>query len=216
MGIARMPSTALYQDSGDQVDKLNERTKELQCLYGAFKLLNKADVPLDRMLQDVVDLMPGGWQYPEQACALILLGDKEYRSERHVASECNLTADIVVAGETLGAVEIAYTEPLPKSLRDPFLEEEVFLLEALASLVGQILRRKTLEDEKIRLYKEVQRKYEKILSGFIPICASCKNIRDEDGSWQPVETYVQKRTEAQFSHGLCPVCIQKLYPYLKG
>lgn len=210
-----MPSTALCQDIGDQVDKLNERTKELQCLYGAFKLLNKADVPLDRTLQDVVDLMPGGWQYPEQACARILLGDKEYRSERYVASECKLTADIVVAGETLGTAELAYTENLPESFRGPFLEEEVFLLEALASLVGQILRRKTLEDEKISLYKEVQRKYEKILSGFIPICASCKNIRDEDGAWQPVETYVQKRTEAQFSHGLCPACIKKLYPYLQ-
>ena len=43
-----------------------------------------------------------------------------------------------------------------------------------------------------------------------------KNIRDEDGIWHPVETYVQKRTEAQFSHGLCPACIQKLYAYLKG
>lgn len=204
------------KDSYTPAQRLNERTKELKCLYGAFKVLNQTDVPLDRTLQDVVDLIPAGWQYPEKACARIILGDKEYRSERFMASEWKLTADIVVAQETLGAVEIAYFELMPESFRGAFLEEEIYLLEAIASLVGQILQRKTLVDEKIRLYKELQQKYEKILSGFIPICASCKNIRDEDGTWQPVETYVQKRTEAKFSHGICPECMKKLYPYLKG
>lgn len=210
-----MITTEPRQANGGHAHKLDERTKELKCLYGAFKLLNQTDVPLDRTLQEVVDLVPGGWQYPDKACARLILGDKEYRSERYMLSEWNLSADIVVVKEVLGAVEIAYVKAMPESYSGPFLEEEVFLLEAIASLVGQILKRKTLEDEKIGLYKELQRKYEKILSGFIPICASCKNIRDEDGVWHQVETYVQKRTEAQFSHGICPACMKKLYPYLK-
>ena len=210
-----MISTDPQQENGGNAHKLNERTKELKCLYGAFKLLNQVDASLDRMLQEVVDLIPAGWQYPDKACARLILGDKEYRSERYMVSDWKLSADILVAKEVLGTVEIAYVEAMPECFRGPFLEEEVFLLEAIASLVGQILKRKTLEDEKIRLYKEVQRQYENILSGFIPICASCKNIRDEDGVWHQVETYVQKRTEAKFSHGICPTCIKKLYPYLK-
>jgi len=126
-----------------------------------------------------------------------------------------LTARIAVNNENLGMVEVAYEGGQPDNQTDPFLEEEVYLLEAVASLVGQTLRRKALEDEKIQLYKDLQKNYEKVLSGFIPICASCKSIRDGDGAWHQIETYVQKRTEAKFSHGICPVCIKKLYPHFK-
>jgi CheY-like chemotaxis protein len=50
------------------------------------------------------------------------------------------------------------------------------------------------------------------LRGIIPICASCKQIRDDKGAWEAVETYVSAHSEAQFSHGICPACIRKLYP----
>ena len=52
----------------------------------------------------------------------------------------------------------------------------------------------------------------KTLRGILPICASCKKIRDDQGYWQQVEVYVHDHTDAQFSHGLCPECIRKLYP----
>jgi DNA-binding response OmpR family regulator len=52
----------------------------------------------------------------------------------------------------------------------------------------------------------------KTLRGIVPICASCKNIRDDQGYWSQVEVYVRDHTEAQFSHGICPECLQKLYP----
>lgn len=54
----------------------------------------------------------------------------------------------------------------------------------------------------------------KFLEGFLPICASCKKIRDEDGSWQQLETYIHNRSEARFSHGVCPTCAKQLYPEL--
>ena len=52
----------------------------------------------------------------------------------------------------------------------------------------------------------------KMLSGLIPICASCKKIRDDHGYWQQVESYIQKHSEAKFTHGLCPDCMIKFYP----
>ena len=52
----------------------------------------------------------------------------------------------------------------------------------------------------------------KYLSGFLSICCSCKKIRDAQGNWQQIETYIHARTEAKFSHGICPQCAQKLYP----
>jgi hypothetical protein len=54
----------------------------------------------------------------------------------------------------------------------------------------------------------------KRLSGFLPICASCKKIRDDQGYWQQVEAYIRDHSEAEFSHGLCPECAKKLYPEL--
>ena len=52
----------------------------------------------------------------------------------------------------------------------------------------------------------------KLLSGYLPICASCKKIRDDKGYWQAVESYIDSHSEAKFSHGICPECVQKLYP----
>jgi len=52
----------------------------------------------------------------------------------------------------------------------------------------------------------------KTLKGLIPMCASCKKIRDDEGYWQQVETYIMERSGAEFSHGLCPDCLKKHYP----
>lgn len=53
------------------------------------------------------------------------------------------------------------------------------------------------------------------LQGFIPICASCKNIRDDYGYWSRLEKYIEKKSEVEFTHDLCPDCIEKLYPEIK-
>jgi len=67
------------------------------------------------------------------------------------------------------------------------------------------------------LWKEIQEEKEKalldlkILSGLIPICASCKKIRDDEGYWEQIETYIRDHSEADFSHGICPECAKELY-----
>jgi hypothetical protein len=52
----------------------------------------------------------------------------------------------------------------------------------------------------------------KTLSGLVPICANCKQIRDDKGYWTQVESYIQERSQARFTHGICPACMKKLYP----
>jgi len=52
----------------------------------------------------------------------------------------------------------------------------------------------------------------KKLSGMLPICASCKKIRDDKGYWTQIEAYIRDHSEAEFSHGICPECMKKLYP----
>ena len=52
----------------------------------------------------------------------------------------------------------------------------------------------------------------KILSGYLPICSSCKNIRDDKGYWNNIETYIKQNSEAEFTHFICPDCAEKHYP----
>lgn len=74
-----------------------------------------------------------------------------------------------------------------------------------------------VQERTAALQKETQRLQEALanvrtLSGLIPICASCKKIRDDKGYWNQLELYIQQNSDAMFSHGLCPDCILKLYP----
>jgi len=54
----------------------------------------------------------------------------------------------------------------------------------------------------------------KTLSGLLPICSSCKNIRDDKGYWTRIESYIEQHSNAEFSHGICPKCAKELYPEL--
>lgn len=85
------------------------------------------------------------------------------------------------------------------------------------SIVSDITRRKHLEEEREQLIKELKEALSNVrtLSGLIPICASCKKIRDDQGYWNQIETYIKEHSEVEFSHSLCPDCVKKLYPDFK-
>jgi PAS domain S-box-containing protein len=80
--------------------------------------------------------------------------------------------------------------------------------------IEDITYRKRAEEERENLVKELQDALAsvKTLSGFLPICSSCKNIRDDEGYWSQIEAYIRDHSEAEFSHSICPECAKKLYP----
>jgi PAS domain S-box-containing protein len=82
------------------------------------------------------------------------------------------------------------------------------------SISRDITERKKAEAERERLITELQDALAdvKLLSGLVPICASCKKIRDDQGYWTQIESYIQDRSDAKFSHSICPDCAAKLYP----
>ena len=86
----------------------------------------------------------------------------------------------------------------------------------LIGVILDITERKRLEEEKENLVVDLQKALSEVkkMSGFLPICASCKKIRDDEGYWQQIEEYISDRSEAQFSHSICPDCTRKLYPEL--
>ena len=77
-----------------------------------------------------------------------------------------------------------------------------------------ITERKAAEQERERLVSELREALAEVktLSGFLPICASCKNIRDDAGYWQGIESYLSEHADVEFTHGICPACVSKLYP----
>jgi PAS domain S-box-containing protein len=77
-----------------------------------------------------------------------------------------------------------------------------------------ITERKRAEEERERLIGQLQEALAEVktLSGLLPMCASCKRIRDDKGYWQQIEAYIRDHSEAEFSHSVCPECAEKLYP----
>jgi PAS domain S-box-containing protein len=86
----------------------------------------------------------------------------------------------------------------------------------LSSIIHDISERKKLESEREKLILKLEKALDEIktLKGILPICSSCKKIRDDTGYWQQLETYIRDHSGAEFSHSICPDCIKKLYPDL--
>jgi PAS domain S-box-containing protein len=84
----------------------------------------------------------------------------------------------------------------------------------VVGIASDITERKRAQEERERLISVLQGALAdvKTLSGLVPICANCKKIRDDKGFWMQVEAYIQERSHARFSHGICPDCMKKLYP----
>ena len=96
--------------------------------------------------------------------------------------------------------------------------KEVGEIRAELSLAQQeIERRKQVEREKQEVIDELQQTMAEVktLRGLLPTCAQCKKIRDEDGVWRHIEEYIQDRSEAVFTHSICPQCADHLYPELR-
>jgi hypothetical protein len=127
----------------------------------------------------------------------------------------------IFLAETLIMILLDALPPLPayqKALCDSLMLSAIvfptlyFLV--FRPLHEQIRHRRTAEQEKEKVIAELQQALGEIktLRGIIPICSGCKKVRDDQGYWRMVEVYVRDRSEAEFSHGLCPECVAKYFP----
>ena len=90
------------------------------------------------------------------------------------------------------------------------------LLVGMGRIRNRIREKEEAEQERNQYVEELQEALKEVkqLSGMLPICASCKKIRDDKGYWNQIESYIGAHSEAKFSHGICPDCVKKLYPEL--
>jgi PAS domain S-box-containing protein len=136
---------------------LEERVKELNCLFAISRIIETAEFTLEEILDRVVDILPPAWQYPEVTCARLILNDLEYITEDFEKSPWSLSSDIRLFGDLAGTVEVFYREEMPQSDEGPFLAEERGLIDAIAERLGRVAERKTMvealrqSEEKYRL-----------------------------------------------------------------
>lgn len=107
--------------------------------------------------------------------------------------------------ETLERAKLA--EPFGFLLK-PFVEQEI------RTTIEVALYKHKMEEERRKLTEDLQAALAKVkqLSGLLPICAGCKKVRDDEGYWEQVETYIGAHSDIRFTHGLCPGCVETLYP----
>ncbi len=105
---------------------------------------------------------------------------------------------------------------LPVLIEDRFIKNEKGQITSVRVTIQNITERKRLEEDRERLIHDLQGALLKVktLSGLVPICASCKKIRDDKGYWNQIESYISEHSSAEFSHSICPECARKLYPDL--
>lgn len=127
--------------------KLNERVKELNCLYGLTKIVKNKNYSKDEVLQKIVKLIPPAWQYPKLTCARIKLKDREYKSENFIDSKWTQASDIIVDDKKIGKLEVNFLGKKPTGSEGPFLPEEKRLLDAIADLIGKFLEEMKIKEE---------------------------------------------------------------------
>ena len=172
----------VLRDSNDAITVLDLNGNILAWNRGAEKLYGYTEE--EALQMNVADLMPGGRQ------------EAAGRSERSATGEFTESFEAQRRAKNGKILDVWITTT--------YLKDDAGNVDSLATTERDITR---LKNDLRAKETEV-----KILRGLLPICASCKEIRDDQGYWHQIESYIHEHSEAEFSHGICPKCLKKLYP----
>jgi signal transduction histidine kinase/sensor domain CHASE-containing protein/ActR/RegA family two-component response regulator len=154
---------------------LNERIKELNCLHGISRLIEKPGILFEDLLQDIVDLIPAAWQYPKITCARITLRGRQYKTQYFQETDKKQTGNIVVNDKSIGMLEVFSLEENPERAEEIFIEQEKQLIHEICDRLGKIAEAKLIE-ENLRISEERNR----AILGALPYLMF---ILDKDGTY---------------------------------
>ncbi|MFX1517722.1 MAG: PAS domain S-box protein, partial [Promethearchaeota archaeon] len=135
---------------------LTERIKELDCLYQVSKLLSDPNLEINEVLPLIIDLIPPTWQYPDITVVHLEFEGQQFESTNFRTSPWSLRADIYVARDRIGFLQVNYLEEKSVADEGPFLKEERHLLDAVARELGRFIGRVRAEEA----LKEAKEKYQ--------------------------------------------------------
>jgi len=150
MTSAKVNTTQLLQE-------LREREKELRCLYEVDEILTQQDLPLAEVLQQIVNVIPNGWQFTDICQARVQIDDDIYCSPEFQESEWHLTSEVKIHHEVRGSVCICYLEKRPNADIGPFLKQEQELIHSIAERIAKDLNHRqlrTLFEEQSHQHKD--------------------------------------------------------------
>ncbi len=191
-----------------------ETVKEKEMLYGTlFEKSISTMLLIDKDTADIVDANPSACAYyghSRQALLNMKITDINILSEEEIHNEMK-------KAQSEQKNYFNFRHRLSNgSIRDVEVFSGPLIVggnSLLCSIINDISERKIHENERERLIDELQKALDEIktLEGIVPICSSCKKIRDDKGYWNLLELYIEKHSDASFSHGICPECSEKLY-----
>ncbi len=124
-----------------QSDKLGQRVKELNCLFGISHLVEQPGISFEEILRGTAELIPRAWQYPEICGARIVLDGQEFKTANFQDTDWCTAQPVSVYGVPVGSIEVCYLEAVLPAGQRPFLDEEIDLLRAIAQRLGRIVER---------------------------------------------------------------------------
>jgi PAS domain S-box-containing protein len=159
-------------------------------------------------VQELLDMPLGLRMAPESYQEALRLFQEEMSLEASGRSEPDRTRTIELLEYTKGGRAVWVETTMS------FVRDDGGRATGVVGVSRDITERKQFEQERERLIEELETALARVktLSGLVPICPSCKRIRDAEGNWHQVENYIRERSEAEFSHNICPDCMKKLYP----
>jgi len=127
------------------IHSLGERVKELTALHHTARVLQDESKSLPELLQEVVELLPPAWQYPEVTAACITFGEMEFKTGNYAQTCWSQSAEFMADG-VRGVIEVVYLEERPEEYAGPFLLEEKNLIDSLAEMLGSALDRRRAQE----------------------------------------------------------------------
>ncbi len=146
------------------IGELQERAKELNCLYKIQEILNEPNISIEQAVYDLLKAIPPGWQYPDICEVEIDIAQGTFKSFGFEDSKWTLSADIQAQDRNFGQIKVMYNEIRPKAYQGPFLKEELKLIKSIAESLGLFL-----------LHLELKKVFEK---------NEQKEIKENTGDWK--------------------------------
>ncbi len=172
---------------------LRERIKELDCLYTISTFREIHFQSPDRFLQSVTDCLPKSWQFPEQACARIIYGGRQYITEGFLEGKWRMASEIVIDGRAAGVVEVFYRKVVPTTATGPFLKEEYALLRAVAERVGSVMMHMKALSDLRTAHRAIQREHQALQEANIALRTVLARLEEEkNGIKASVAANIQK------------------------
>lgn len=162
--IASLEKIVAHKDKLDKKltllkHELRERSKELNCIYKIFNIVEKEN-NLDKIIQDIVSVIPSSWQYPDITCCRIILEGREFITHNFRETPYKQISNINIYGRKKGTVEIYYMKEKPLCDEGPFLKSERDLIKGISQTLGKIIERKRADEEIKKSHEKLQELFE--------------------------------------------------------